>query len=230
MNTRRPMPTRANPPGRRLLIALLACLASATSLAPSAAAAEEIVVYRAGDIIDPAMVARILSGHGSRPAGTRTRTLRLLDDPPVAAGAARPTFPPNPQRPATQTAAFAPGARPVPASDPVPGALSLPVRFAFDSAELLPESREQLDALAQGIRMLEPTRRITIEGHTDAAGPDHYNLILSERRAQTVRRYLVSVHGIEPGRLEVSAFGEYAPIDPVNPNAGINRRVQFRGG
>jgi outer membrane protein OmpA-like peptidoglycan-associated protein len=107
--------------------------------------------------------------------------------------------------------------------------LSLPVQFAFDSAEILPAARAQLDALAEGVRMLPPTTRVVIEGHTDAAGRDDYNQQLSLRRAQSVKRYLVAAHGVEPDRLRAVGLGEYAPLVGLAPTAPENRRVQFRG-
>lgn len=108
-------------------------------------------------------------------------------------------------------------------------ALSLPVQFAFDSAEILPAARAQLDAVAAGIKLLPPTRGVVIEGHTDSIGPEDYNLALSQRRAAAVRTYLVRVHGIDARRLKHVGFGEYKPIEGLDPAAAENRRVQFRG-
>jgi outer membrane protein OmpA-like peptidoglycan-associated protein len=110
-----------------------------------------------------------------------------------------------------------------------PSALSLPVPFGFDSADLLPSAKPQLDAIAAGIRMLPATQRVVIEGHTDAVGTEQYNEQLSQRRAQAVRRYLVSMHGIDAGRLEAVGKGEASPLPGRAPMAGENRRVQFRG-
>ena len=110
-----------------------------------------------------------------------------------------------------------------------PAALSLPVRFAFGSAEILPAARSQLDALAQGIKMLPPQRIVTVEGHTDAVGDDRYNLELSRARAQAVRDYLVQHHGIQPARLRTVGHGEARPLEGQAPDAPENRRVQFHG-
>jgi outer membrane protein OmpA-like peptidoglycan-associated protein len=108
-------------------------------------------------------------------------------------------------------------------------ALSLPVRFAFDSADILPAARAQLDALAEGIKLLAPESIVTVEGHTDAVGSDAYNLELSRVRARAVRDYLVQRHGIDAARLKTVAYGERRPIEGSDPNAALNRRVQFRG-
>jgi outer membrane protein OmpA-like peptidoglycan-associated protein len=134
------------------------------------------------------------------PTGVKTRSLRLLDSPATAEAVGSPS------------------------------SLSIPVRFAFDSADILPEARSQLDAVAEGIKQLPSTRSVIVEGHTDATGSDGYNLDLSKRRAAAVRNYLVRVHGIEESRLQHLGLGKLQPIDGTDPFAPQNRRVQFRGG
>ena len=186
----------------RLLPIAAAFLLSAVSLV---AQAGEVKVYRGSDTVDPGEVARILGP-------VKMRTLRLLDDGPGGSVA-------------TTSAAAAVVA--VEASRP--SALSLPGPFAFDSADIMPSARAQLDAIAAGIRMLPATQRVLIEGHTDAVGSDLYNESLSQRRAQSVRRYLVTMHGIDASRLEAVGLGETSPLPGHGPSAGENRRVQFRG-
>jgi OOP family OmpA-OmpF porin len=187
------------------LMPLAALLLSLSSLAVQAG---EVKVFRGNDRVDPQEVARILGP-------VKMRTLRLLEDAPAGSATT-----------ATATAAAAAVAA-VEASQP--SSLSLPVPFSFDSADILPSARSQLDAIAAGIRMLPTTQRVVIEGHTDAVGTDLYNESLSQRRAQSVRRYLVTMHGIEAGRLEAVGFGESNPLPGRAPTAGENRRVQFRG-
>ena len=115
-------------------------------------------------------------------------------------------------------------------TEPEPAkALSLPVHFSFDSAEITPSARPQLDSLAAGIKMLPPTQRVLVEGHTDAIGTEPYNLQLSQRRAAAVKSYLVSMHGIAASRLDIVGYGEKRPIEGADPLAAENRRVQFRG-
>ena len=108
-------------------------------------------------------------------------------------------------------------------------ALSLPVQFEFDSAAIRPDAREQLDALAQGIKLLPARRLVVIEGHTDAVGTEDYNLNLSQRRAAAVKQYLVQQHGIAPQRLRSLGVGKAQPVPDLAPDAPENRRVQFRG-
>jgi outer membrane protein OmpA-like peptidoglycan-associated protein len=219
------MTRRQATPIRAAVAALLCALGT---LAAAPAAAENVAVYRAGDRVDPRAVASILGGLGSmgvdgvvRPAGVRTRSIRLLDDPSATAGNAGPAAAGAPTYAAVGSTPIAEGRTPT--------SLSLPVPFAFDSADLLPDARLQLDAVAEGIRMISPDRRIVIEGHTDAYGPDGYNQVLSERRAAAVRQYLISNHGLEAQRFSTIGLGEMTPLQNTNPNAGINRRVQFRG-
>lgn len=110
-----------------------------------------------------------------------------------------------------------------------PQALSLPVRFAFDSAEIASSARPQLDALAEGIKLLPPGAGVMVEGHTDSVGTEAYNQQLSQRRALAVKDYLVRQHGIEPSRLTATGVGEQKPIEGADPAAPANRRVQFKG-
>jgi outer membrane protein OmpA-like peptidoglycan-associated protein len=104
------------------------------------------------------------------------------------------------------------------------------VRFEFDSADILPSARPQLDALAEGIKLLPPGRNVVIEGHTDATGNDEYNLQLSRRRASAVKDYLVRQHGIDARRLREVGLGKQNPISGADPFGAENRRVQFQGG
>ena len=103
------------------------------------------------------------------------------------------------------------------------------LRVAFNSANLLPQARLHLDAVAEGIKLLPADRAVIIEGHTDAHGPDAYNMVLSQRRASAVRDYLSSRHQIGAQRLRVIGLGELDPLSGTDPGAGVNRRVQFRG-
>jgi outer membrane protein OmpA-like peptidoglycan-associated protein len=187
------------------LLPIAALLLSA--VATLAAYADEVKVFRGNDAVDPTEVARILD---RRPI--KMRSLRLLDESPSGAVAGT-------------SAAAAVVAREAAG----PTALSLPVQFAFDSADIAPAAKNQLDAIAAGIRMLPTTQKVVIEGHTDALGTEHYNEGLSQRRAQSVRQYLVAVHGIDAARLQAVGLGESAPLPGRSPNAAENRRVQFHG-
>ncbi|MDR1938757.1 MAG: OmpA family protein [Tannerellaceae bacterium] len=81
--------------------------------------------------------------------------------------------------------------------------------YAFDSAELRPESKEALDEL---IKMLNDNPNVTIElgAHTDSKGTEAYNEALAQRRAQSVVDYLIGA-GVSPERLEAKGYGESVP-------------------
>ena len=67
---------------------------------------------------------------------------------------------------------------------------------------------------------------IVIAGHTDAVGGEGYNQDLSERRADTIKRYLVDRYGINGTDLVTVGYGKTKPIDPNAPMDPRNRRVQ----
>ena len=102
------------------------------------------------------------------------------------------------------------------------------IHFDFDSAVIKPVSKSVLDARAVPIMRNNSTIKIRVEGHTDAVGPEQYNQLLSLRRAEAVRDYLVS-QGIGENRLSIAGNGESSPIDSNDTRAGRanNRRVEF---
>jgi len=108
--------------------------------------------------------------------------------------------------------------------------LSIPVQFGFDSSELTPQSRQQLDAIADGIKLTDGTIRVVIEGHTDAKGRPTYNDKLSLRRAAAVRDYLVGTRKLAAKLLLVEGKGAQKLLDKGDPYSPRNRRVQFRAG
>jgi outer membrane protein OmpA-like peptidoglycan-associated protein len=112
-------------------------------------------------------------------------------------------------------------------AEPASDAIGLPVEFAFNSSEIAPAYKAQLDAVAEGIKMTNGVS-VVVEGHTDAHGPEAYNANLSLLRAKAVKEYLVNRHGISVSQLVVKGYGEQAPIEASDPFAPANRRVQFR--
>jgi OOP family OmpA-OmpF porin len=83
------------------------------------------------------------------------------------------------------------------------------VYFEFDSDRLTKQAVATLDKAVTGLQK-NPQIRLVLAGHTDATGTDAYNLALSERRANSVKKYLTS-KGIETSRLTVQAYGESRP-------------------
>ena len=107
------------------------------------------------------------------------------------------------------------------------------VFFKFDSAELTPDSIAVLDeniARGQAAGLLKnPAVRVEVAGHTDSVGNDAYNQRLSERRANTVRDFLIS-RGVPADRLTAVGYGETDPIADNSTEEGRakNRRVGLR--
>jgi len=100
--------------------------------------------------------------------------------------------------------------------------------FAFDSADILPEARPSLDELGKALNNAKLGSAVfLIAGHTDAKGSDDYNLALSQRRAESVKAFLVETYGVDEGRLAVIGFGEEQLKNPDDPLADENRRVQI---
>lgn len=100
------------------------------------------------------------------------------------------------------------------------------INFDLDSAALAPGDQQRLRPLAEFLRT-NPDRRIVIEGHTDASGPDEYNLALSRDRADAVRAYLAA-QGVDAGRITTRGMGEQFPVADNATSAGRlqNRRIE----
>ena len=106
-------------------------------------------------------------------------------------------------------------------------AIDFEVYFPFDSAELTPTARQELQALVQALASVElRPYRYLVAGHTDAIGKPSYNLRLSMRRAAAVRKFLIEAFPIMPDRLASVGFGQEKLKLPSQPQAGINRRVE----
>lgn len=105
--------------------------------------------------------------------------------------------------------------------------IDIDIRFAYNSADILPSSRGEVDALGHALRAPALAgARIALNGHTDAIGSDPYNMELSERRAEAVRDYLARHHGIDEYRLIAVGFGKRRLKNVHYPEAAENRRVE----
>jgi outer membrane protein OmpA-like peptidoglycan-associated protein len=109
-----------------------------------------------------------------------------------------------------------------------PAALAVAITFANDSAQIPTESNRSLDAVAEGMRLVGFARPIIIEGHTNATGSLAHNMRLSKLRAESVKHYLMTQHGIPAEALRAVGMGPKSPLNKQNPYATENRRVQFR--
>ena len=108
------------------------------------------------------------------------------------------------------------------------------VFFAFDSAELTPQARREIERMAFVLNHPQAAaRRITLEGHTDAIGTEAYNRELSRRRAEVVAQELVA-RGLQRDRVNAEGFGKQRPVAPNTLTDGkdnpagraLNRRVE----
>src|SRR3954469_10247722 len=101
------------------------------------------------------------------------------------------------------------------------------ILFPFNSTEILPAGRENLQKLAASLDKY-PNSDILIVGHTDSVGTDAYNNDLSQRRANAAGACLQSL-GVAQTRLQMSAKGEREPIQSNDTDAGrqANRRVEI---
>ncbi|MBI4262903.1 MAG: OmpA family protein [Acidobacteria bacterium] len=138
----------------------------------------------------------------------------LSPDPTTLEPPAPPPLPPTAVTPAP------------PASEPRVLAFD-DVHFDFDRDTLRPEAMPILDRIVSALQE-DPQLRLRIEGHTCEIGTAEYNLALGERRASTVREYLVS-RGITADRLQTVSFGEERPKHDNGTEAtrALNRRAEM---
>jgi len=105
--------------------------------------------------------------------------------------------------------------------------IDLEINFDYNSDRVSAKSLPSVQAL--GRALANPDLKgstFIVAGHTDAAGSDAYNQELSERRADSIKRYLVEKSGISSTDLVTAGYGKTKLKDPANPLADVNRRVQ----
>ena len=102
-----------------------------------------------------------------------------------------------------------------------------PIHFEFNESSLTVDARSQLDRIADCLK--RQNSRVALEGHADERGTEEYNLQLSNRRAESVKRYLVTL-GVNGQRLQTIGYGKTRPaVEGHNEQAwAANRRVEFR--
>ena len=99
--------------------------------------------------------------------------------------------------------------------------------FDFDKAVLKDESRAALMEHARSLK--ESPRSIRLEGHADERGTREYNMALGERRANSVKEFLM-LEGVSAGLIEVVSYGEEraAAYGSNDESWGMNRRVELK--
>lgn len=103
------------------------------------------------------------------------------------------------------------------------------ISFATGSDEILPNSEPILMEVADALLRNPDLELIEIQGHTDSRGELEVNMLLSQRRADAVRQWLVE-HGVEAARLMTKGYGPTRPLAPniTAYNRARNRRVEFK--
>jgi outer membrane protein OmpA-like peptidoglycan-associated protein len=105
--------------------------------------------------------------------------------------------------------------------------IDLEINFDYNSAIISAKSLPSVQALGRALSNPDlKGSTFIVAGHTDAAGGDTYNQELSERRADSIKRYLVDKFAIAGSDLVTVGYGKTKLKDPANPLSEVNRRVQ----
>lgn len=105
--------------------------------------------------------------------------------------------------------------------------IDLEITFDYNSANISNKSQASVQALGRALSSPDlKGSTFVVAGHTDAAGGEAYNQDLSERRADSIKRYLVEKYNIPAADLVTVGYGKSKLKDPSQPMAEVNRRVQ----
>jgi outer membrane protein OmpA-like peptidoglycan-associated protein len=105
--------------------------------------------------------------------------------------------------------------------------IDLEITFDYNSADISAKSLRAVQALGKALSNPDlKGSTFVVAGHTDAVGGEAYNQDLSERRADSIKRYLTEKFGIAGTDLVTVGYGKSKPKDPANPMDPTNRRVQ----
>jgi outer membrane protein OmpA-like peptidoglycan-associated protein len=113
--------------------------------------------------------------------------------------------------------------------------ISKPVSFEKGSAFLTKDGREVLSVYCSAIKEFESENAdsgasYVLIGHADASGDARYNQVLSQKRAEESRRFMVDGCGLPGDKIRAVGLGEEALKDPSRPTAAVNRRVELQIG
>jgi len=215
-------------PRRQPLLILLLCTSGLLSGLAAPAAAQRALLL--DEQASPCAILQALSP--TLPARCLGRARSIVVRPPADADPAVADPGPAPMRPAAAAGQAdptpaAPMLRPASPTERV-YAFTTRIPFGWDSARLAPEAHRLLDTLADVLQEgVMADKVIRIEGYTDSAGSETYNLRLSYARAVAVQAYLRDAHGLAPSRLRVVGRGKANLYDPEHPYDPSNRRVEF---
>ncbi len=105
--------------------------------------------------------------------------------------------------------------------------IDLDIQFDYNSAEISKTSMPSVQELGKALSNPDlKGSTFVVAGHTDAIGGEEYNQGLSERRAESIKRYLTDKYGLASADLVTVGYGKSKPKDPNAPLDPINRRVQ----
>jgi outer membrane protein OmpA-like peptidoglycan-associated protein len=106
--------------------------------------------------------------------------------------------------------------------------VELEINFDYDSAALTPSTEPQLNNLGKALSSSGLAGSVfMLGGHTDAKGSDEYNQTLSERRAETVKRFLIERYRVPVANLVSAGYGKKGLKNAADPYAAENRRVEI---
>ena len=105
--------------------------------------------------------------------------------------------------------------------------IDLEIHFDYNSADIAKGSTQAVQELGKALSDASMKgSTFIVAGHTDAIGSEAYNQDLSERRADTIKNYLVEHYGLNGSDLVTVGYGKTRPKDPSAPMDPTNRRVQ----
>jgi len=112
--------------------------------------------------------------------------------------------------------------------------MTLRILFEFNKAKIAQGDIAELDKAIEFVKKY-PTSRVVLEGHTDNIGSEKYNMELSQKRAETVRQYLIQAGAVDEARISAAGFGPTRPVAPNKTEDGKdnpegraqNRRVEI---
>ena len=105
---------------------------------------------------------------------------------------------------------------------------TLRINFDFNKAEVKKIYYPEIKKVAEVLKA-NPNLKIEIDGYTDNIGSEEYNLKLSKKRAEAIKKVLVKVYHIKPKRIITKGYGEKYPLVPntTSTNRALNRRAEI---
>lgn len=180
-------------------------------------------------LLRPVLVLALLGACG----GAYAQDTQISQDPPSVDSIINSLKGDGPAIEAGQTRALRPGAAsastaPAPAPATKPASINMQINFEYNSADISGSSERTMATLAKALASPQlEGRKFAVIGHTDASGSDAYNKSLSDRRASSVRQYLIR-NGVSSARLKAMGKGESELLNTRDPNAAENRRVEIQ--